>query len=131
MVSGDVYALEEHGNISLPIGRDLSSLLRRQVIETGQKAETEYWLKKRNRHCALVDVQLHTGRTHQIRVHFSAIGCPLLGDELYDGALDQGIDRLLFLNVSSSFQKRTAFFYAAISRRYGDNSQNDLNRSNY
>ena len=93
LVSGDVYALEEHGNISLPIGRDLSSLLRRQVIETGQKAETEYWLKKRNRHCALVDVQLHTGRTHQIRVHFSAIGCPLLGDELYDGALDQGIDR--------------------------------------
>lgn len=93
LVTGKVEDLKEHGSISLPIGRDLSSLLKRQVIETGQKAETEYWLKKRNLHCALVDVQLHTGRTHQIRVHFSAIGCPLLGDELYDGALDQGIDR--------------------------------------
>lgn len=93
LVSGEVDSLQNHGNISMPIGRDLSSLLKRQVIETGQKAETEYWLKKRNQTCALVDIQLHTGRTHQIRVHFSAIGCPLLGDELYDGSLDLGIER--------------------------------------
>lgn len=93
LVSGEVDSLQSHGNISMPIGRDLSSLLKRQVIETGQKAETEYWLKKRNQTCALVDIQLHTGRTHQIRVHFSAIGCPLLGDELYDGSLDLGIER--------------------------------------
>jgi 23S rRNA pseudouridine1911/1915/1917 synthase len=93
LVSGEVVSLRDHGTISLPIGRDLSSLLKRQVIETGQKAETEYWLEKRNKRCALVDIQLHTGRTHQIRVHFSAIDCPLLGDDLYGGAMDQGIDR--------------------------------------
>lgn len=93
LVSGDVMNLQEHGEISLPIGRDLSSLLKRQVIETGQQAETEYWLKKRDEQIALVDIQLHTGRTHQIRVHLSAIGCPLLGDELYGGAMDLGIER--------------------------------------
>lgn len=93
LVAGDVETLQQHGNISLPIGRDLSSLLKRQIVETGQQAETEYWLEKRNLICALVDVQLHTGRTHQIRVHFSAIGCPLLGDDLYGGAMNLGIER--------------------------------------
>ena len=38
-------------------------------------------------------IQLHTGRTHQIRVHFEAIGCSLLGDEMYHGKMDQGIER--------------------------------------
>ncbi|MGH1832094.1 RluA family pseudouridine synthase [Enterococcus gilvus] len=103
LVSGEVASLRDHGTISLPIGRDLSSLLKRQVIETGQKAETEYWLEKRNQRCALVDIQLHTGRTHQIRVHFSAIDCPLLGDDLYGGAMDQGIDRQALHCYSLSF----------------------------
>ncbi|MGM0301365.1 23S rRNA/1915/1917 synthase [Enterococcus sp. AZ048] len=103
LVSGEVASLRDHGTISLPIGRDLSSLLKRQVIETGQKAETEYWLEKRNKRCALVDIQLHTGRTHQIRVHFSAIDCPLLGDDLYGGAMDQGIDRQALHCYSLSF----------------------------
>lgn len=103
LISGEVETLQDHGNISLPIGRDLSSLLKRQVIETGQKAETEYWMKKRNQNCALVDIQLHTGRTHQIRVHFSAIGCPLLGDELYEGAMDLGIARQALHCYSLSF----------------------------
>lgn len=103
LVSGKVETLQDHGNISLPIGRDLSSLMKRQVIETGQQAETEYWLKKRNQLCALVDIQLHTGRTHQIRVHFAAIGCPLLGDELYEGAMDLGIERQALHCYSLSF----------------------------
>ena len=42
---------------------------------------------------AAVRIQLHTGRTHQIRVHFEAIGCSLLGDEMYHGKMDQGIER--------------------------------------
>ena len=41
----------------------------------------------------LVDIRLHTGRTHQIRVHFSHIGFPLLGDDLYGGSLEYGIER--------------------------------------
>ena len=41
----------------------------------------------------LVDINLHTGRTHQIRVHFAHLGLPLLGDDLYGGSLDYGIER--------------------------------------
>lgn len=93
LVGGTVSGLKDHGTIQLPIGRDLTSLLKRKVIETGQIAETEYWLEKRGADKALVSIQLHTGRTHQIRVHFEAIGCPLLGDDMYGGKMDQEINR--------------------------------------
>ncbi|MEI5995161.1 RluA family pseudouridine synthase [Candidatus Enterococcus mansonii] len=93
LVGGNVSALESHGTIDLPIGRDLSSILKRTIIESGQFAETEYWLLKRKGDQALVNIQLHTGRTHQIRVHFEAVGCPLLGDDMYGGQMDTGIVR--------------------------------------
>ena len=93
LVGGAIEQLNEHQLIEKPIGRDLSSLLKRQVIETGQFASTEYWLAKRGAQAAAVRIQLHTGRTHQIRVHFEAIGCSLLGDEMYHGKMVQGIER--------------------------------------
>ncbi|MGG5341295.1 RluA family pseudouridine synthase [Enterococcus sp. AZ192] len=93
LVGGHVESLSEHGKIDQPIGRDLSSLLKRTIVETGQQAETEYWLLKRQADQALVNIQLHTGRTHQIRVHFESIGCSLLGDDMYGGNMDQGIER--------------------------------------
>ena len=46
LVGGAIEQLNEHQLIEKPIGRDLSSLLKRQVIETGQFASTEYWLAK-------------------------------------------------------------------------------------
>ncbi|MDH6363807.1 23S rRNA pseudouridine1911/1915/1917 synthase [Enterococcus sp. PF1-24] len=93
LVTDEMQQLEAHGEINLPIGRDLTSLLKRQIIDTGKQAITEYWLLQRKGNTALVDIQLHTGRTHQIRVHFAALSCPLLGDELYEGDLQQGITR--------------------------------------
>lgn len=93
LVSGDVDKLNVHGQIDLPIARDMTSLLKRKVSSTGKSAQTEYWLENRSAEIALVDIQLHTGRTHQIRVHFSAIGCPLLGDDMYGGRMDLGIAR--------------------------------------
>lgn len=93
LVAGELQQLAAHGSIQLPIARDLTSLLKRKVDPAGRFAETEYWLVKKDEEKALVDIQLHTGRTHQIRVHFSGIGCPLLGDEMYGGPLDLGIQR--------------------------------------
>lgn len=93
LVGGAVDKLEDHGEIIAPISRDLSSLLKRQVSEDGKYAETEYWLTKRIQDIAFVKIQLHTGRTHQIRVHFESIGCSLLGDELYHGSMESGIQR--------------------------------------
>ena len=93
IVAGQIQELASHGEITYPIARDLSSLLKRKTSLEGKSARTEYWLTKKDQQVAVVTILLHTGRTHQIRVHFAAIHCPLLGDELYGGAMDLGIDR--------------------------------------
>lgn len=93
LVGGDLSRLENHEVIDLPIGRDESSIIKRCVIDGGQRAITEYTLVEKTDDIAQVAVQLHTGRTHQIRVHFSEIGCPLIGDELYGGDLTKGLNR--------------------------------------
>lgn len=93
LVGGDLSRLENHEVIDLPIGRDESSIIKRCVIDGGQRAITEYTLIEKTDDIAQVAVQLHTGRTHQIRVHFSEIGCPLIGDELYGGDLTKGLNR--------------------------------------
>jgi len=93
LVGGDLSRLKEYEVIDLPIGRDESSIIKRCVIESGQKAITEYRLVDKSEDIAQVAIQLHTGRTHQIRVHFSDIGCPLIGDELYGGDLSKGLNR--------------------------------------
>lgn len=84
--------LPDHDIVDLPIGR-VGDNFRREVIEDGQSAKTEFWVVKTFSNYTLVKLKLHTGRTHQIRVHMTELGHPLLGDELYDGPLDQGINR--------------------------------------
>lgn len=85
--------LPDQGEILAPIARDEDSIITRRVHESGKPAHTSYQVVGRYGDIKLVDIQLHTGRTHQIRVHFSHIGQPLLGDDLYGGSLDLGIER--------------------------------------
>lgn len=74
--------------IDAPIGRTGESIIRREVRGDGQRAVTNYTIIKSNsRHC-LVKISLETGRTHQIRVHFSSVGHPLAGDDFYGGSLE-------------------------------------------
>ena len=75
------------GTIKEPIGRDRHHATRRRVSPGGQTAITHYEVLKTNRrkNLSVVKCQLATGRTHQIRVHFSHIGHPLAGDILYGG----------------------------------------------
>jgi 23S rRNA pseudouridine1911/1915/1917 synthase len=73
------------GLIEEPIGRKLDSIIEREVRSDGQYACTHYKVLKRYKEFTHVELQLETGRTHQIRVHMSFIGHPLLGDDLYGG----------------------------------------------
>ncbi|SEG13175.1 23S rRNA pseudouridine1911/1915/1917 synthase [Caloramator fervidus] len=75
--------MEGKGTIDLPIDRPSLDSVKRCVIETGQRAITHYEVIKSNNEVSLVKLLLETGRTHQIRVHLSHIGHPILGDELY------------------------------------------------
>lgn len=76
------------GIIDAPIGRECESVIKRMVRHDGKRAVTEYTIIKSNDRYALARVHLHTGRTHQIRVHFSHIGYPLAGDDLYGGSTE-------------------------------------------
>lgn len=85
--------LEQSADIQVPIGRKDGSIIERAVVDsehpTAKFAHTSYEIVQSQAHFTLVDIQLHTGRTHQIRVHFAHLGAPLLGDDLYGGKRDQ------------------------------------------
>jgi 23S rRNA pseudouridine1911/1915/1917 synthase len=77
------------GTVDAPIGRHMSDRLRQAVRdeEDGKHAVTHYRLRERFRAHTLIQCNLETGRTHQIRVHMAHIGHPLVGDPLYGGGL--------------------------------------------
>ena len=77
------------GTVDAPIGRHMGDRLRQAVRdeEDGKHAVTHYRLRERFRGHSLLQCSLETGRTHQIRVHLSHIGHPLVGDPLYGGGL--------------------------------------------
>lgn len=75
----------ERGTIDAPIGRDRHHPVRRRVSPSGEPAQTYYETVERYLEATLVRLRLATGRTHQIRVHMSHLGHPLLGDALYGG----------------------------------------------
>lgn len=81
---------KDHDIIDAPIRREEEGSMKRIVAPDGKRAITEYFIREIQGENALCDVILHTGRTHQIRVHFAHIGHPLLGDFLYGERHDEG-----------------------------------------
>jgi 23S rRNA pseudouridine1911/1915/1917 synthase len=73
------------GTVDEPIGRHRSQRIRMAVRSDGREAVTHYRVVKRFRGHTLVNAQLETGRTHQIRVHLAHIGFPVVGDPVYGG----------------------------------------------
>lgn len=89
-IKKDYYAVvsgkfEGRGTIDLPIRRVQESIIERGVFDDGERAITHYEAIKTDGENTLLKLNLETGRTHQIRVHFSHLGTPLLGDTLYGG----------------------------------------------
>ena len=94
---------EKQGMIDANIGRKEGSIIERTVRNDGQRAVTHYQVMKETNSHSLLKVQLETGRTHQIRVHFSHLGYPLAGDDLYGGAKTM-IDRQALHCCSLEFE---------------------------
>lgn len=75
---------DEEGSVDAPIGRDPQNRKRMAVNhKNGKSAVTHYRVLQRFKNYTYIECQLETGRTHQIRVHMTSIGHPLLGDALY------------------------------------------------
>ncbi len=81
LVGGSLQAAT--GTIDAPIGRDPLRATRMALVQDGRPARTHYRRLDEWDECTLVEVRLETGRTHQIRVHFSSIGHGLVGDSIY------------------------------------------------
>lgn len=89
-IENDAFTIEE------PIGRKDGSIIERTVRDDGQYARTDVKadgrFERNGETYTIISLKLHTGRTHQIRVHMQWLGHPLAGDDLYGGSL-QLIDR--------------------------------------
>lgn len=82
-----------HQLIDAPIGREPGSFIKRTVRDDGRAAQTELWVRGQTPSATLLAIKLHTGRTHQIRVHCRSIGHPLIGDWLYGKQTNPWIHR--------------------------------------
>ena len=74
---------ETNGTIDMPIQRDPKHRIKMAALKGGRDSLTHFNVLEQYRNHSLLDVELITGRTHQIRVHLKAINHPILGDELY------------------------------------------------
>ena len=83
LVAGSVAA--GSGRIEAPVGRDPAHRTRMAVVASGRAATTGYRVRERFDGWTLLEVDLITGRTHQIRVHLAAIDHPVAGDPVYAG----------------------------------------------
>ena len=110
----------DHFIIEKKIARKPGSIILREVNEiTGEYAKTEVFVEKRHieKDYTICKVLLHTGRTHQIRVHFTSILHPLLGDELYSQEVLPSYDIQKYISRQSLHAKEISFYHP-ITNKY-------------
>ncbi len=89
---------EEEATVSAPIGRDPKHRQRMTAIRTGRDAVTHLRVLSRAEASTYLDINIHTGRTHQIRVHLAFIGFPVVGDGVYGNARSEAIVKTLSIS---------------------------------
>lgn len=98
---------EKAGTINAPIARKAGSTIEREVSKNGKEAITDYSVLAIGDGHALVEAHPRTGRTHQLRVHFSHIGCPIHGDGIYGRDADDCKGHVLHAHQLSFIHPRT------------------------
>ena len=98
------------GKIEAPIGRNKHNRLRMKVATHGRSALSLWKVRKRYDKFTLLDVEIKTGRTHQIRVHMGYINHPVVGDEIYNEGRDNTVADI---NVRNSIRNLGRFFLHA------------------
>ena len=106
----------EHAIIDMPLGRNRRDPIKRSVQTDGKNARTEYWLLHHACGVSVVGIRPHTGRTHQIRVHFSSHGFPILCDPLYGGGNDR-VETLAVLDRPKAYKIYKCFDRHALHAR--------------
>lgn len=94
----------DHMRIDAPIGRDPQSRVRMAVVASGKPARTDVDVVKSGGTFSGLRCTLHTGRTHQIRVHLASKGHPLVGDTVYGGSPTLGMQRQALHAAKLAFQ---------------------------
>lgn len=115
---------KDYGLIDLPIGRSVYDRQKMGTVSTNLRdALTEYWVEKKSQalNLTLVDIKLHTGRTHQIRVHFSALGHPLFNDYVYGFKLSKISENLKEIAGQIKFHSLVAYSISFKHPRTGEN----------
>ncbi|HEX2956600.1 MAG TPA: RluA family pseudouridine synthase [Chitinispirillaceae bacterium] len=107
----------EHGFIDLPLERSRRDPVKRAISVTGKQSRTEFHIIAQKAGILAVKFLLHTGRTHQIRVHCSAMGFPIVADTLYGGGKErvlkiEPMDRPFAYSVFKCFERQALHAYS-------------------
>ena len=100
----------KRGKINAPIGRDRHNRLKMAVVANGKPAVTYFEVLEVFEDCTLISCTLETGRTHQIRVHMSYIGHPLVGDFIYGTAKNNEFGQYLHAKTLGFTHPKTGEF---------------------
>ena len=109
---------EKKGEIRLPIGRSRLDRKKMSVsLDRGRYAVTEFEVIEEFKKCSLVNVNLKTGRTHQIRVHFRYIGHPVIGDREYGNKQSINLASKIGLNRQFLHAKELIFIHPVLNKK--------------
>ncbi|MBO5005596.1 MAG: RluA family pseudouridine synthase [Clostridia bacterium] len=97
--------LENEATINMPIGRSTKDRKKMAVVKNGKEAVTHFKVLNRFKNYTLLEIKIDTGRTHQIRVHMSEIGYPVVGDMVYsNGKNEFGVEGQMLHAKSLDFK---------------------------